>query len=216
MRERRSARFLRPSLPEVLWFTLFATFFGASRPNPLHAQTPAEITAAQQLQEAGDFAAAADALRPYLQRFPDDTGTRWLFGRLLFWAGNHREARRAYEAVLARTPDDPWLKLEYAPVLMALGEWGKARGVLRGVLATGSTEGRTGGPPDTAAITEAERQLSEIQFLTRPWANFNLGLLDDNQPYRRYQGGLEGGVFLTPLWSLSAGGDPRLLDGYAR
>ncbi|MCJ7628514.1 MAG: tetratricopeptide repeat protein, partial [Longimicrobiales bacterium] len=66
-----------------------------------------------------------------LQRFPDDTGTRWLFGRLLFWAGNHREARRAYEAVLARTPNDPWLNLEYAPVLMALGEWGKARGVLR-------------------------------------------------------------------------------------
>lgn len=168
----------------------------------LLAQTPPEIEAAQALQEAGEYAAAADALRPYLQRFPGDSGTRWLFGRLLHWAGAHREARTAYETVLTGTPNDPWLNLEYAEVLVALGELGRARSVLSAVTDWGPSQ----------AAAEAARGLRDIGFLTRPWTSLGLGVLDDNQPYRRYEGKLEAGFFLHPLWTLSAGGNPRVLD----
>ncbi|MFH1765076.1 MAG: tetratricopeptide repeat protein [Gemmatimonadota bacterium] len=85
---------LSPAVRPALLAAVLAALLAGWPPDSSQAQTPPEITAAQQLQEVGDFAAAADALRPYLQRFPDDTGTRWLFGRLLHWAGNHAEARR--------------------------------------------------------------------------------------------------------------------------
>ena len=181
---------------------LLALVFLSVLPNPIQGQTPPEIESAQRLQADGQYAAAAESLRPYVRAFPNDLGTRWLFGRLLYWAGEFDEARVNYEAVAAEMPDDPWLKLEYAELLLGMGRWGEARTLFQDVAA--------GGPPDAAL--QAKEGLADIRLLTRPWVRIAGSLLDDNQPYRRYEGMVEGGGYLHPLWSLSAGGTPRLLD----
>lgn len=206
----------------------------AAAPLLLSAQEPLER--ARQLQAEGQFSAAADTVRVYLRSHPDDPAAHWMWGQLLHWTGEHRAAREAYEEARGLGLDDPWMDLEYGSVLLALGEWEEAREIFRAVvddaprgprieaLALLGTLAYGQGDLETAAghleavldedpdHDEARRQLREVRALTRPWIRSRLELMTDNQPYQRYRLALEGGAFVTPLWSLGAGGTPRITD----
>lgn len=175
-------------------------------------------------------------MRAYLERQPEDAGAHWMLGQLLHWNGENRAARREYEEARGLGLDDPWMELEYASVLMALEAWDAARAALRPVAEEAPPDARiqalnllgtlayrdgdlTSATRHFEAVLdedpehgEARRQLREVRALTRPWIRSRLELMDDNQPYQRYRMTLEGGAFLTPLWSLSAGGTPRITD----
>ncbi len=197
----------------------------------------ARVEAARRLAESGAIEAATDTLRAYLAEYPEDGGTHWLLARYLYRAGRAVEAARAYEDALVRLPGDPWLRLEYAERLLAMGEAEHVVGVLgptlsegappavraraltlagtaaywRGDLGAAARRFRTALAVDSGQA-EARRQLAEIRALTRSWLSVGATVLDDNQPYRRYRGTLEGGTYLTPSWSLAVGLVPRLLD----
>lgn len=206
-----------------------------SAPTLAQAQDARRVEAAEALVERGAYGAAIDTLRVHLARQPRDRSARVLLPRLLYWDGEFEAARRAYGEALALWPDDPELLLGQAEVLVALEEFAAAERVLRRVLAAGggaATEARARlgtlaywRGDHSAAVRQLEavlsvdpdhagarRQLAELRALSRPWIESRGEMVDDSQPYRRGHGELEAGVFLTPLWTLSAGVAPQALD----
>lgn len=204
---------------------------------PLHAQEPPRtVTVAERLAEEGRYAEAADTLLAYLQAHPDDAGTRWRAARLLYWAGETSRAAEEYLGALELTPDDPSLRLEAAEVLAAAGRTDRARVLVTPLAEAGSREIRAGaltvlGTLDywdgdlSAAIRRLEAALSldpdhraatellhEVRGLAGPWVRAALEAFDDNQPYRRGDATLEGGVPLTPLWTVGVDAVVRVLD----
>lgn len=204
---------------------------------PAAAQVPPTVEAARRLRDSGAYGAAADTLETYLAEHPDDGGVRWMRAQLLYWAGRTAEARRAYEAAAALVPDDPWLRIEYAEVLEAVGELGAARGVLLAVadgsdqpeavtealVRLGSLAHRHGDDADAVRRFEealardpANRvsadMLEEIRAGIRPWVRSELMIRDDNQPFRRLGARMEGGWFLTPVWTAAVRGSARHLE----
>jgi len=167
------------------------------------SQEPPAIRAARELEALHQYGLAADTLGSYLKSSPEDGGTRWYMAQLLHRAGEMARAREAYEETRRRLPENPWVKLELAQLLLDMGEWTRARDLLDRILKEG--------PPGAAA--EAARKMDHLRSLNRPWIAFQLGTLDDSQPYGRHRAFLEAGIFLNPLWSFSVRGEPRLLEG---
>lgn len=204
---------------------------------PVRAQDPPRVEAARRLMEEGALSAASDSLRAHLRVDPENATAHWLLGRVLYWMGRGPEALDEYGEALSILPNEGWLRVEYAEVLMALGEHRRAREVLQDV------RGETNSPAveaealvllgtlaywegdytlavrrfETALERDPEHgsartQLDEIRGLTRPWIRAALDLLSDNQPYRRYRGTLEAGAYATPLWTVYAAVVPRVLE----
>ncbi|UCC71911.1 MAG: tetratricopeptide repeat protein [Gemmatimonadota bacterium] len=74
------------------------------------------------LASNGEAEAALHLLAGYLERYPDDLGTRLEYGRALWRAGRLNEAIVAYRDALARGAD-PGVRLELARLYSAAGEW---------------------------------------------------------------------------------------------
>lgn len=222
-------------MPKLLTLVLWA----ASLTPPLPAavqEVPASVAAAERLEREGRWGEAADSLLSYLRLDPNDGGVRWRAAQLLHRAGRTDEALGQYETAGALLPNDPWLRLEHAEVLGSTGAFERAAAlivpladapdpVVRGrALTLLGTLAYWGGDLPAAVdhfeaalaldptSVEAARQLAEIRAATRPWLRLSLQGMEDNQPYRRGHGELEGGLFLTPLWSAAVAVVPRVLD----
>ena len=83
---------------------LLVIMYATSGGRPLSAQKDDPIAEARRLQGAGQYAAAAAALTPYLAQHPDDAGTHWYRAQLLYWSGSRTAARNEYELALLYTP----------------------------------------------------------------------------------------------------------------
>jgi hypothetical protein len=81
-------------------------FYAMAGVTALSAQNGDPVAEAKRLRDAGQYAAAANALSPYLAQHPDDAGTHWFRAQLLYWAGDRRGARGEYELALRNTPTD--------------------------------------------------------------------------------------------------------------
>lgn len=205
-------------------------------PEPIRGQAHPSIEAARQLRESGDYPAAIDTLEAYLGRNPEDSGARWMLGQLLVWTGDHRRARVAYEAALPGQTEDPWIWLEYSDLLVAVDDLGTAEEVLTGLRERGGPDVGPGAVfrlgnlaywkwdlPEALRLYEtvlvdnpghqgAKQALQEIRNLIRPWIRSSLQIVDDDQPLRRYSLALEGGAYLSPLWSVSGRAAPGAVD----
>lgn len=213
---------------------LLASLFLAA---PAGAQEAPRVEAARRLMDEGALTAAADSLRAHLQVEPRSATAHWLLGRVLYWMGRGPEAIEEYEAARSLLPNDARLGVEYAEVLLALGRHGRAREILQtlrdqaptpaveaealallGTLAYWTGDYSLAVRRFEAALDRdpahysARTQLDEIRALTGPWVRASFDLLDDTQPYRRYDGTVEGGAYVTPLWAITAGVAPHVLQ----
>jgi tetratricopeptide (TPR) repeat protein len=234
-------------MTHILWrarapLAVYAILVGALA-QPVRAQQASDpLTEAHRLKDAGQFRAAADSVRAYLARNPDDPRVRWFLGQLLYWSGDPKAALPQLHKAVVALPGEVWLRLDQARALLDLHEYDAADAVLdvalqiRGADAAAVDQALT--LRGTAAYwrgdlseaiarfeealarspgnQEAARQLAEVRRSIRPWAKLGGEAWSDDQPYRRYEGSLELGTFLTPLWALSGSASPGVLDASAR
>lgn len=203
----------------------------------LRAQDESSVEVARQLMEDGNLEAASDSLRAQLRIDPQNGTAYWLLGRALYWMKRGPEALEQYKAAVSLQPADPWLRVEYAEVLLSLGERSRARSTLEDVLADripAAAEAEAlallgrlaywGGDYNRAVRLfegalerdpghrAAQTELGEIRAATRPWFRMGAGVRDDNQPYRRYRGAIEAGAYIAPLWAFRLEAVPRVLQ----
>lgn len=203
----------------------------------VRAQDASSVEVARQLMEDGNVEAASDSLRAQLRIDPQNGAAYWLLGRALYWTKRGEEALEQYRTAVSLRPADPWLRVEYAEVLLSLGERSRARATLEDVSAgsfPAAAEAEALALLGTLAYWEgdynravrcfeaalerdpgldaAHTQLGEIHAATRPWVQMGADLRDDSQPYRRYRGALEAGAYITPLWAVRFDAVPRVLQ----
>src|SRR5687768_13326460 len=75
------------------------------------------VAAASAARDRGDFAGAVRILEAHLRSYPDDGDAARLLAQTLYWTGNVRASRRAYEEALRRHPGDASTRLQYAQLL---------------------------------------------------------------------------------------------------
>ncbi len=184
------------------------------------------VTEATRRRDAGDLPGAAELLRPYVRRHPEELEAARLLAQILYWIKDFPGARQLYEETLALHPNDVPLRLQYGRMLLEtvdaarLGEVvtplldvPAARGQAQALLGTSaywqgdlSAAKRLLSAALRAGSTQADvrGQLREIAALTAPWVRVASDLRHDDQPLERLGVGADAGWFLTPLTVLTA------------
>jgi Tfp pilus assembly protein PilF len=187
------------------------------------------LAEARRLRDAGDYAAAAAMLAPYVGSHPGDAGSARFGALMAYWSKDFGSARAIYEHALERHPTDADLRVEYARFLMDLGETSRSRDVITPLVDSGPRLL----PATRRALTllgtldywrgdfsrarrrfietlrldstdaDARRQLREIELASASWVGFGMSAWDDDQPLRHFAADAEGGWFATPLTPLS-------------
>jgi len=216
----------------------FVTTARAQTPSP--TDTLAE---ARRLRDANRFAAAADLLRAYVDSHPDDAGSARFAALMAYWSKRTAVADSLYARALADHEDDVNLRLEYGRFLMETGAHARAHEVLAPIVSADSAtfqppeiaRARTLlGTADywrgdyTAArrefitalsldssVTDARRQLMEIESASASWVRFSADVWDDDQPLTYVTFDADGGWFLNPLTPLGVHARSTLFDAEA-
>ena len=206
-----------------------------------HAQTPTDTLAeARRLRDARAYAAAADLMRAYIDSHPDDAGSARFAALMAYWARRPSVADSLYGRALAGHGDDANLRLEYGRFLIETGDRARARDILTPMVSTDSVSFHPAeiarartllGTADywsgdftsarrqfiaalglDSSVTDARRQLTEIETAAASWVRFSADLWDDDQPLRFATFGAEGGWFLNPLTPLGVRATSSLFD----
>lgn len=184
------------------------------------------LVEARRLRDAGEFAAAASILRPYIASHPDDPGSARFAALMAYWAKDPRAADSIYAQALARHPNDAELRLEFGRLLVDSRDGARARAVLSPlVIASDSASQTVAARAHTllgtlaywtgdyveardrflnalrleSSIAEARRQLREIETAAATWVRAGVSGWDDDQPLQRATVSVEGGWFANPL-----------------
>ena len=195
----------------------------------LSAQSPTPtdtLAEARRLRDAGEFAAAAAILRPYIASHPDDPGSARFAALMAYWAKDPRAADSIYAHALARHPNDAELRLEFGRLLVDARDGTRARAVLSPlVIATDSASPTvaarahmllgtlaywTGDYVEArdrfvdalrrdSSVADARQQLREIETAAATWVRAGVTGWDDDQPLQRATVSVEGGWFANPL-----------------
>lgn len=217
----------RPLLGQVRFLIMIAA---AALPQVVAGQeSPADpVRAAVELRNAGDLAGAVRLLRSRLSEEPNDAQAIRLLAQTLYWLKQFDLARSVYDKALTRHRDNVEIRLEYARMLVEIGDGRGARVLLapladipavaaraltligtldywEGRLTAAASRFRAALKADSTS-SEARRQWSEIATITAPWVGIGFEAAHDDQPLNRVAPSLDVGVFLTPLWSLEADG----------
>lgn len=94
-------------------------------------------------------------------------------------------------------PTDTRAELMLAEVLYWQGDYSAAARHFRHLLAVN---------PQNAA---ARRQLDEIRAASSPWLRMRADVNSDNQPVKRFDGDIDAGFFINPLWSIGLRAAPQ-------
>jgi len=193
--------------------------------------TPVDtIAEARRLRDANDFAGAAALMRPYVESHPDDSGSARFAALMAYWSKDQAGANAVYARAIADHPRDADLRLEYSRFLVETGNASRARVVLDPFVTTDSVSFSlqqvarartllgtadywrgdfTGARNEFCAalaldssVTDARRQLLEIETATAPWVRVSTDVWDDDQPLRYATFNAEGGWFINPLTPL--------------
>ena len=198
------------------------------------AQEAAAVHNAQALRDSGDLAGAARILRAHLAEHPGDGDAARLLAQTLYWLKDVPGARREYEDALALHPGDTTLRVQYARMLVETGSPARAKRLLSplpdppGARAEAETllglaaywEGDlTAARRDFAAAlalnpqnAEARRHLDEIDAAAAPWFRASAAAWHDDQPLDRGGFEIEGGMYPSPLTSISVRLRPSRFD----
>ncbi len=192
-------------------------------------ESPADpVRAAIELRNAGNLAGAVRLLRSRLSAEPNDVQAIRLLAQTLYWLKEFDRARSVYDTALSRHRDNLEIRLEYARMLVEIGDGRGARILLApladnpaaaaraltligtldywdGRLTTAASRFRAALEADSGS-SEARRQWREIATITAPWVRVGVEAAHDDQPLDRVAPSLDVGVFLTPLWSLEVAG----------
>jgi tetratricopeptide (TPR) repeat protein len=157
---------------------------------PLSADTTEILDLADDLEAAGEFVEAAEALRAVLQAQGPTPRVMFMLAELLYRAGDLTAARERYYAVIELDPDHLQARSSLGCVLAELGEHDLAVAALEGVLrqepAYADAHWHIAGVlHDTGHATEAAHHLRQFLALApeSPWATLardRLGQLQGN------------------------------------
>ncbi|MEO8192372.1 MAG: tetratricopeptide repeat protein [Gemmatimonadales bacterium] len=209
----------------ALLLAIFAVTPATVRAQEVDTRAPAVIEASS-LRDSAKFNEAIEVLRKHREANPDDGDAIRLLAQTLYWIKDMKGARALYDSAIVLHPDDTTLRLQYAEMLMETSDAVKAREILAPLLAStppnpkatalSGTMAYWEGDFTTAArlfrealagdssITDAQRQLAEIRAFAAPWFRVAGGGLHDDQPLDRWGGEVEGGYYITPLFSVKA------------
>ncbi len=127
---------------------------------PARPQTPDDAMAvvqhAYQLQEQGDYAAAADAYRAFLKLRPDEAGAHSNLGAVLVKLGHYQEAIAEYQTAEKLLPGDPRIGLNLALAYEKSGRLQEAANKLESVHAAAPQEKQV-----TLLLADCNLQLGE-------------------------------------------------------
>ena len=185
----------------------------------LRAQSGA-LDEARALRSRGEFAEAIGVLRRHLIARPDDGDAARMLAQTLYWNREFDAARDAYESALQRHTGDQQVRVDYAEMLVAIGDARRARAILSSMLAAtqmaavpallGTLAYHSGDFTAAARLYEqalqldptherARAHLQEIRAVSAPWIRVAPAFWHDDQPLDRRAVEIEGGWFLTPL-----------------
>ena len=125
-----------------------------------HAQTPGDAMAlvqhAYQLQQQGDYAAAADAYRAFLKLRPDEAGAHSNLGAVLVKLGRYDDAIAEYQTAERLLPGDPRIGLNLALAYEKSGRLQEAAKELESVHAAAPQEKQV-----TLVLADCSLQMGE-------------------------------------------------------
>jgi hypothetical protein len=202
------------------------------------------LAEARRLRDASDFAAAAALLRPYADAHPDDAGSVRFAALMAYWAKDRVAADSIYARALTGHSNDGALRLEYARFLLETSGGDRARAVVAPMLATDSAsyapaqiarartllgtadywsgdltaarrEFATALSLDTS-VTDARRQLTEIETAAAAWIRIGSAFWNDDQPLRHASFDAEAGWYPNPLTPLVIRAVSTVFDGDPR
>ena len=197
------------------------------------------IAEARRLRDVNDFASAAVLMGAYVESHPDDPGSARFAALMSYWAKDPASADSIYARALGAHGGDVELRLEYGRFLIETGASTRARRVLApvegdSVSSTPTQIARAGALLGTAdywggdlttarrrfasalrldsSLTDARRQLAEIETAAASWVRVRSDVWDDDQPLHFATFAAEGGWFATPLTSLGITARSSLFD----
>jgi tetratricopeptide (TPR) repeat protein len=201
----------------------------------LRAQSGA-LDEARALRSRGEFAEAIGVLRRHLIAWPDDGAAARMLAQTLYWNREFDTARDAYESALQRHTGDQQVRVDYAEMLVEIGDARRARAILSPMLAAtqmaavpallGTLAYHAGDFTAAARLYEqalrldptherARAHLQEIRAVSTPWIRIAPVFWHDDQPLDRRGLEIEGGWFLTPLTPIRVRMTPTTYPGNA-
>jgi tetratricopeptide (TPR) repeat protein len=106
----------------------------ASAQAPAAGMTPPGFARAHALQQAGDYAGAAQAYEAFLATYPDNVEARSNLGVVLARLGRTEDAIQAYRAALQRSPSQQAIRLNLGLALYKAARYDDAAAEFRGVV----------------------------------------------------------------------------------
>jgi tetratricopeptide (TPR) repeat protein len=106
----------------------------ASAQAPAAGTTPPGFARAHALQQAGDYAGAAQAYEAFLATYPDNVEARSNLGVVLARLGRTEDAIQAYRAALQRSPSQQAIRLNLGLALYKAARYNDAAAEFRGVV----------------------------------------------------------------------------------
>ena len=195
---------------------------------PLVAQTDT-LRSAHALSDSARFGDAIALLRPYLLAHPTNGDAARLLSQLLYWMRDVQGARAIADSSLALHPEDTTLRLQYASMLIEIGD-GERAGVVLSPLLVSPDRGRALGLLGTLAYwqgdlstarrlfaealrlqadqPEVRRQLGLILDATAPLVGAEVAIMHDDQTITSVNLSTEAAWYPTPLVRIGARTDP--------
>jgi Tfp pilus assembly protein PilF len=201
------------------------------------------LAEARRLRDTRDFAAAAALLRPYADAHPDDAGSARFAALMAYWAKDRHAADSIYAHALTGHPNDAGLRLEYARFLLETSSRARTLAVIAPMLAADSASyapaelarartllgtadywggDLTGARREFAtalsldtSVTDARRQLTEIETAAAAWIRIGSAFWSDDQPLRHASFDAEAGWYGNPLTPLVFRAASTVFDGDA-
>ncbi len=124
------------------------------------------LAIARQLRNDKKFTASIDLLKLYISHHPKNLDANWLLAQTLYWDKQVKASEIVYEKTIQDNPGNYYLKLDYAKMLVELGEIDKAQPLLNTYLTY------------DAISTDALITLAKIAYIKK---DYNLALSYTNQ-----------------------------------
>jgi hypothetical protein len=197
------------------------------------------LAEARRLTDASDFAGAAALMRRYAESHPDDVGSARFAALMAYWAKDRTTADSLYARSFSDHPGDANLRLEYGRFLIETGATRRARTVLEPMVGDSSAF-QTGeiarartliGTAEywqgdftsarrefvsalelDSSVTDARRQLREIELAAASWVRVGADLWDDDQPLGFAAADADGAWFVNPLTPLGVRARSTVFD----
>ena len=205
--------------------TIFLGFLYLAGSYRCDAQTVADtLNKAKQLRTKGKMHKSYVLLKKCQSRHPDDLNVTWYTAQTAYWAHRPGKSKRLYEDAIRQNPKNLYLQLDYAKILVNLGDFKKAQPLLDTYLKFDSVNSQAltavakilfwqseyraaRGKVKRALLTdpeysEASTLLKEIDIASAPSISLSTGYGSDDQPQQVILPVISSGIYLHPLSTL--------------